>query len=960
MFEHFGINAGFVEEQYLRFLENPQLVDKTWRSYFEAMGDGGSDAKTSVQTRGNERGSGPLTRETRGSLGNGNGHGAPAPAAASPGAGGARGEGAVELHVATGSVAAYAQSQVANLVNTYRSRGHLYANINPLRNPPEAADELSLARFGLSEADLDRPFSTGDLLGQPPTLKLREIIATLRETYCRSIGVEYTDIEEPEQRAWLQGKMEASLNRVTLTTKEQLRVLEMLTDAECLEQFIHRNFKGAKRFSLEGAESLIPLLDLLVEAASDQGVEEIVLGMAHRGRLNVLCNILGKNVRELFAAFDDKHPELHLGSGDVKYHLGYSTDRKTASGGQVHLTMAVNPSHLEFVNPVVEGRVRAKQDRRGDTARRKVMPLLIHGDAAFMGQGVVAETLNLAGLEGYSTGGTIHVIVNNQIGFTTDPRDSRSTRYSTDIARMLKVPVFHVNGEDPEAVVQVTRLANEYRQRFASDVIIDMYCYRKWGHNEGDEPRFTQPIMYATIDRQPTVREVYVRRLLAMGQISAEQADEILKKSQSNLVAAREETQRNDFARLPDTLGGVWRNFSGGPESAASPVETAVDREKLLGLLRQITNIPGDFEANKKVADVLRGRLQKAERGEGLDWGGGEALAFASLLADGFPIRLSGQDCRRGTFTHRHAVLRDVNTGAPYTPLTTVAAGGAHFEVIDSSLSEQGVLGFDYGYSLDSPGSLVLWEAQFGDFANGAQVIIDQFIVAAEDKWRRLSGLVLLLPHGFEGQGPEHSSARLERFLQLSAEDNIQVCNLTTPAQLFHVLRRQVHRRWRKPLVIMTPKSLLRLPEASSKLDEMAAGSRFHCVLNDERVTDPSQIKRVLLCSGKVYYDLRARQLETGATDVAILRLEQIYPLNSELRDALSVFPDGTPLVWVQEEPWNMGAWTHLHFTIPRAVGTRLPLTCVSRPESASPATGSLAAHKLEQSMLLDEAFSPR
>nr|MCU0659618.1 2-oxoglutarate dehydrogenase E1 component [Polyangiaceae bacterium] len=834
MFEQFGINAGFIEEQYLRFLENPQHVDPSWRAYFAAQGLG---------LPGGAPGAGePAAREV---TGNG-----------------------TQLHVATGSVAAYAQSQVSSLVNQYRARGHLYADINPLCDPPSSPEDLSLGRFGLTEADLDRPFSTGDLLGQPATLKLSEIIALLEETYCRSIGVEFVEIEEHEQRQWLQQRMEASRNRLTLTKQEQLRVLKMLTDAEALEQFIHRSFVGAKRFSLEGAESLIPMLDLLIEAAAEHGAEELVLGMAHRGRLNVLCNIMGKNVRELFAAFDDKHPELHMGSGDVKYHHGYSSDRSTASGRTIHLTMAVNPSHLEFVNPVVEGRTRAKQDRRGDRARKRVIPLLIHGDAAFMGQGIVSETLNLAGLEGYSTGGTIHVVVNNQIGFTTNPDDSRSTRYATDIARMLKVPVFHVNGEDPEAVVWVTRLAVDFRQRFGKDVVIDMYCYRKWGHNEGDEPRFTQPVMYATIDRQPSVREVYVKRLLAMGQISAEQAEELKQASQQSLAQARAETQQKDFAKLPDAMGGLWSPYTGGADGAVPDPDTSFPREQLIQLAHTITSFPEGFEPHPRVGDIIRNRRKAVDAGSGLDWGTCESLAFATLLASGTSLRISGQDSRRGTFAHRHAVLRDHRNGATDTPLLRTITGQARFEVYDSALSEQGVMGFDYGYSLDSPDALVIWEAQFGDFANGAQVIIDQFLAAAEDKWRRLSGLVLLLPHGYEGQGPEHSSARLERFLQLCAEDNIQVCQPTTGAQIFHLLRRQVIRPLRKPLVVMTPKSLLRAAGATSPLGDLVQG-QFRRVIADE-VSDPKAVRRILLCSGKVYYDLKARQTEQKAEDVAL------------------------------------------------------------------------------------------
>ena len=922
-FDDFGINAGFVEEQYYRYLENPQLVHPSWRTFFEQLGN----AADTVDVE-------PIA----GTNGNGNGQ-------------------RVEVaapRVTHPPVTAFAQAQVANLVNAYRRRAHLYADVNPLTEPQSDKPELALSKFGLSELDLDKTFSTGDMPG-PRARPLRQIIATLEETYCRSIGVEFLSCDEPELR-WLIEKMEGSENHIRLSKEEEVRVLTRLTDAEALEQFMHKNFVGAKRFSLEGAESLIPLLDLLIEKAGEQGVEEIVMGMAHRGRLNVLCNIMGKNVRELFAAFEDKHPELHFGSGDVKYHLGYSKDVVTQSGQPVHLTLAFNPSHLEFVNPVVAGRARAKQDQRGDAERRRVMALTIHGDAAFMGQGVIAETLNMAGLEGYRTGGTIHVIVNNQVGFTTIPEDSRSTAYATDIARMLKVPVFHVNGEDPEAVVQVTSLAIEYRQKFGKDVLIDMYCYRKWGHNETDEPRFTQPVMYKQIDRQPSVRDVYVRRLLERGQIDAAKAESIAAASKEQLSAALVDARKGDYAKLPDMLGGAWQAYKGGPDSSVPEAKTSVPQDQLLDLLERISTVPEGFHLHPKTRAMWDARLVKAKKDEPLDWGAGEALAFATLLSEGNPIRLSGQDARRGTFSHRHAVVHDIENGKLHTPLAGVATGHARFEVWDSPLSEQGVLGFDYGYSLDSPHSLVIWEAQFGDFANGAQVIIDQFLVAAEDKWRRLSGLVLLLPHGYEGQGPEHSSARLERFLTLCGEDNIQVCNLTTAAQIFHALRRQVLRPWRKPLVIMSPKSLLRAPEASSTLAEIAHGT-FQRVIPDQGNLDPKNVSRVLLCSGKVYYDLVARRAETKRDDVAIVRLEQIYPINEELVRALAPYRDGTDLVWVQEEPWNMGSWHHLALSLPRVIGKRLPLREVTRAESASPATGSAGAHKLEQKMLLDEAF---
>jgi 2-oxoglutarate dehydrogenase E1 component len=944
MFDEFGINAGYVEELHTRWLQSPHSVEEDWRRFFEGANAAG--------VAGNV----PAAASTNGW-------------AHSNGTNGTSANVAVEVR-RTASAVAYReavresviaatelQSRVAHLVNAYRVRGHLFANLDPLGTPTEAVPELELANFGLSEGDLGKTFSTAGMSGLPERATLRAIIAHLSETYCSSIGVEFTHIEEPEPRLWLQQQMESTRNHASLDRTELLRILTKLTEAEIFEQFIHKNYVGAKRFSLEGSESMIPMIDLLVESAGQHGIEELVIGMAHRGRLNVLVNVMGKNVREIFAAFDDKKPERFFGAGDVKYHLGYSSEVVTQNGRPVHLSMAFNPSHLEFVNPVVEGRVRAKIDRR---KRKSTMPLLIHGDAAFMGEGIVAETLNLAKLEGYSTGGTLHLVVNNQIGFTTLPQDSRSTRYCTDVVRMLRVPVFHVNGEDPEAVIQVTRLAIEFRQRFKQDVVIDMYCYRKYGHNEGDEPRFTQPLMYALIDKKPTVREVYVARLVDAGHVSRQEADAIAQERRATLEQALEEARKGDFQQMPDTMGGVWGPYRGGPDAEAHEAPTAFPKDKLLETLERLTEMPAGFHANPKALKIIEQRRERAAAGQPLDWGTAEHLAFASILLDGHGIRISGQDARRGTFSHRHAVLFDTETGEPYTPLAHLAGGAnsgvGRFEVYDSPLSEAGVLGFEYGYSLDRPDKLVIWEAQFGDFANAAQVIIDQFIVSAEDKWSRLSGLVLLLPHGFEGQGPEHSSGRIERFLQLSAEDNIQVCNLSTPAQFFHVLRRQVNRTWRKPLVVFTPKSLLRHPEAVSTLDQIAAGS-FQRVIADDSV-DPAKVKRILLCAGKVYYDLAAERRKQKRDDVAIVRLEEYYPVSAALPNALARYAAGTPLVWVQEEPRNMGAWYFLNARREEIFAGRHPLSLVSRSESASPATGSKAAHEIEQKMLVDQAFA--
>jgi 2-oxoglutarate dehydrogenase E1 component len=951
MFEEFGINAGYVEELHTQWLQSPQSVEADWRLFFDNMkGPVEIPRPPSAETTTH----GDSTRGTaKGSEnGNANGHGAVHVNGNANGNGVAYRE-AVREKV---NAATELQSRVAQLVNAYRVRGHLFARLDPLDNAPDAQPELELSNFGLSEADLDKKFATAGMSGLPERTTLRQIVLQLAETYCSSIGVEFTHIEEPEPRLWLQDRMESTRNHASLDRTELVRILTKLTDAEIFEQFIHKNYFGTKRFSLEGAESLIPMMDLLVEAAGAQGIEELVIGMPHRGRLNVLVNVMGKNVREIFAAFDDRRPERFFGGGDVKYHLGYSTEVVTQTGRPLHLSMAFNPSHLEFVNPVVEGRVRAKIDRR---KRKSTMPLLLHGDAAFMGQGIVAETLNLSQLEGYTTGGTIHLVVNNQIGFTTFPSDSRSTRYCTDIARELRVPVFHVNGEDPEAVIQVTRLAVEFRQRFKQDVVIDMYCYRKYGHNEGDEPRFTQPLMYALIDKKPGVRDAYVARLVAAGHITREEADAIAQERRALLERALEEARRGDYLSMPETMGGVWGPYKGGADAASPEVSTTFPKEQLLEVLDKLTTMPEGFHANPKALKVIQQRRERAMAGHGLDWGTGEHLAFASILMEGHGIRMSGQDARRGTFSHRHAVLFDTDTGEPYTPLGHLDDSPNHsvgrFEIYDSPLSEAGVLGFEYGYSLDRPDKLVVWEAQFGDFVNAAQVIIDQFIVSAEDKWLRLSGLVLLLPHGFEGQGPEHSSARIERFLQLAAEDNIQVCNPTTPAQFFHMLRRQVKRMWRKPLVVFTPKSLLRHPQAVSTLDEIATGS-FHRVLGDEH-TDASQVRRILLCSGKVYFDLAAERTNRDARDVAIVRLEQYYPLGDALTSVLAPYAVGTPVVWVQEEPRNMGAWYFLHASEATLLGGRHPLSLVSRPESASPATGSKAAHDIEQRMLLDEAF---
>jgi 2-oxoglutarate dehydrogenase E1 component len=948
----FGVNQVFVEDQYERWRNNPGAVSAEWQQYFAQLH--GLPVPPPFQGSAWSQPPAPPLQ------GNGNGHAAPAPQIEGHFAGAL-----LDLDVPEQQrlQAEVLQESVAELINAYRIRGHLFAHLDPLGllKPPPA--ELTLANFGLAESDLDQTFATGDFSSTGATeLTLREIVQRLQRTYTRTIGVEYMHGEDPAIKSWLQQRMESTCNTPTLSRDQKLRILARLTDAETLETFLHRKYIGKKRFSLEGGESLIPLLDWLIDEFGAQGGEEVVLGMAHRGRLNVLVNVLGKNLKELFAEFEDTEVETMLGRGDVKYHLGYSSDRRMPDGRNLHLSLAFNPSHLEIVDPVVEGRVRAKQDRNlnwegaprnRDPDRHRVLPVLIHGDAAFAGQGVVAEVLNLANLEGYATGGTVHVIINNQVGFTTNPEDARSTPYSTDIARALRAPVFHVNGEDPEAVIWAVQLAIDYRQRFQQDVLIDLYCYRKYGHNEGDEPAFTQPLMYEAIRQKKPPREVYARRLAEEGVATGGEADQLMRERMERLETVLERTRKEGARRSFSAMAGLWSKYRGGPDKDTPEVPTAVDEGRLRELLLKLSQVPQGFVANDKVAKLLEGRRKLAEAAatQPFDWGVGEHLAFATLLDEGTPIRFSGQDTRRGTFSHRHAVLADAHDGKRYTPLAHLRPGQGPFDVFDSPLSEQGVMGFDYGWSLDMPEALCLWEGQFGDFANGAQVVIDQFISSAEDKWNRLSGITLLLPHGFEGQGPEHSSARLERFLQLCAEDNMQVCYPTTPAQMFHLLRRQVVRPLRKPLVVMTPKSLLRHKHAVSTLDDLSKGA-FRRIVWDPAVG--KQATRVLICTGKVYYDLAAAREAKKRPDVAILRIEQLYPLADELLiEALAPYRDAER-IWVQEEPFNMGAWYHLNARWPAALGR---LACVSRPESASPATGSEKSHKYEQQLLMDQAF---
>jgi 2-oxoglutarate dehydrogenase E1 component len=850
------------------------------------------------------------------------------------------------------------QSHVHYLIGAYRAIGHLEAQLDPLSGPPAPVAKLSLGQFQLDEADLDTSFDVGTYLGGGQ-MKLRDVLASLKRTYCGHVGVEYAHIQDQDCRLWLQQRIESTGLQPAFTRAQKIRILRRVYKAELFEKFLHTKYVGQKRFSLEGGETIIAALDAVIDHCPQAGVEEIVMGMAHRGRLNVLCSVMRKNFDQLFEQFSENYiPDAVGGDGDVKYHLGYESVLTTTSGKKVEVRLAANPSHLEIVNPVVEGKTRARQRIRGDSdERRRVLALLIHGDAALAGQGIVAETLNFSQLPGYRTGGTVHFVINNQIGFTTDPGDARSTRYCTDVAKMIEAPIFHVNGDDPEAVCMVSQLALDFRARWKRDVFVDMYCFRRHGHNETDEPSFTQPILYRKIAAHPLVSAIYTASLLGSGILSAGEADSIKEEYSSALEAnlakakAREASKAAKRAKPGDPYKGSTAEFQ--PGYTHSPVETAVSAEAVDTVVRGLTRVPEGFRVNPKIKRLLDARVLAHRDGGPVDWGFGEALAFGTLLLDGIPVRLSGQDCERGTFSHRHAVLSDVETGEKYTPLKNLDPSQARFCVYNSLLSEAAVLGFDYGYAMDYPEMLCLWEAQFGDFANGAQVVIDQFIVSGESKWQRTCGIVLLLPHGYEGQGPEHSSARLERFLQACAEDNIQVANVTTPAQFFHLLRRQVKRNFRKPLVIMSPKSLLRHPSAVSRIADFTAGG-FQEIL--EEASPPANPTRVIFCTGKVYYDLCDYRDKNARRDVAIVRVEQLYPLHTERLEELAArYPDAR-LVWCQEESQNMGAWSWICWQIGNAFG-KIPLYA-GRGGSASPAVGTLAIHRIELAGFIVDAFT--
>jgi len=894
-----GANAPYVEELYEQYLVAPDAVPPAWRAWFEGLPQADSSAATEPEGR---------------------------------------------------------QFRVVQLIDAYRSFGMRAASLDPLdRRVKPVIAELDPAHYGLGESDMEAAFEFGTV-----RLSLREIVESLRQTYCGSIGAEYMYLGGMVQKRWLQERLEGARGQANYTAAQRRRILERLTAAETLEHYLHTRYAGQKRFSLEGGEPLIPLLDHLLQRCGAQGVEEAVIGMAHRGRLNVLVNILGKPPRMLFAEFEGIHAG-RLTSGDVKYHQGFSADIAT-KGGELHVALAFNPSHLEIIDPVVEGSVRARQHRRKDLDGSKVIPILLHGDAAFAGQGVVMETLSMSQTRGYRTGGTVHVIIDNQIGFTSsDLRDVRSGAYCSDTAKMIDAPIFHVNADDPEAVLLVTEIALDFRMRFKKDVVIDLVCFRKLGHNEQDEPLVTQPYMYRLIRQHPGMRALYAKRLEEEGAIAPGEAEAMI----ATYRKAMDEGDESILYVLPKRDSNIatdWKKFQHDiPWN--TPVDTAVPLERLRQLAVPLTTVPEEFVLHPRVQKVVVDRIAMAQGDLPLDWGMAETLAYATLLTDGYPVRLSGQDSQRGTFFHRHATWHDQNRrkrheGA-YTPLQHLAPGQADFIAIDSLLSEEAVLGFEYGYATAEPDTLVLWEAQFGDFANGAQVVIDQFIASGEVKWGRLCGLVLLLPHGYEGQGAEHSSGRIERYLQLCADYNIQVCVPSTPAQMFHLLRRQMLRPMRKPLIVFTPKSLLRSKEAASPLAELAQG-KFRPVIGEVDALDNGKVRRIIACSGKVYYELLAARRAKGTQDMAIIRIEQLYPFpHDDFAAQIDAYPDATELVWCQEEPGNQGAWHRIQHYLLRHLRLGMRLDYALRPSSAAPAAGYLAVHQEQQKAVIAAAFRP-
>lgn len=926
-----GGNAAYVEELYELYLHDPNAVPEEWRTYFQKLPADGSTA-TDVSHSTIRDHFVLLAKNQR---------------RAQP--------------VSAGSVSSEhekKQVEVLRLIQAYRMRGHQAAKLDPLglwQRP--APVDLSINHYGLTNADLDTTFRAGDLFIGKEEASLREIFEALQKTYCRTIGAEFTHIVDSEQRSWFQQRLESVRGRPEFSADVQAHLLERVTAGEGLEKYLGTKYPGTKRFGLEGGESLIPMLDEMIQRSGSYGTKEVVIGMAHRGRLNVLVNTFGKNPRELFDEFEGKKMN-ELGSGDVKYHQGFSSNVMTP-GGEVHLAMAFNPSHLEIVSPVVEGSVRARQDRRNDTVGDKVLPISIHGDAAFAGQGVVMETFQMSQTRGFKTGGTVHIVINNQVGFTiSNPLDARSTEYATDVAKMIQAPILHVNGDDPEAVLFVTQLAIDYRMQFKRDVVIDLVCYRRRGHNEADEPNGTQPLMYQQISKQRTTRELYAEALIQAGRIDAERAqakiDEYRSALDNGLHVVKslvKEPNRELFVDWRPYLGHAW----------TARHDTRFDLKTLQELSAKLLEIPEGFVVQRQVAKIYEDRQKMQAGGLPINWGYAETMAYATLQFEGHPIRMTGQDIGRGTFSHRHAVLHNQKDASTYVPLKNLFPGQPQFELYDSFLSEEAVLAFEYGYSTTTPNALVIWEAQFGDFANGAQVVIDQFITSGEHKWGRLCGLTMLLPHGYEGQGPEHSSARLERYLQLCAEHNIQVCVPTTPAQIYHLLRRQVIRPLRKPLIVLTPKSLLRHKLAISTLEDLAEGS-FQTVIPEIDSLDPAKVERLVLCGGKVYYDLLEKRRAEGREDIAIVRIEQLYPFpEDDLVEILAPYTNLKHAVWCQEEPMNQGAWYSSQHHMRRILGRHnkaLVLEYAGRDASAAPACGYASKHAEQQEKLLQDAFT--
>ena len=923
-----GADAAAIAENYQTYLKNPGSLTPAWRGFFD-----------------------DLDAEAAGLL---QGLGTPAAVPAAT---------AGDISAEQIRNATLDSIRALMLIRAYRVRGHLEADLDPLGLAPKVPHpELDPKTYGFTEADMDRPIFIDHVLGLE-TASLRQIVERVRATYCGKIGVEYMHIQDPAQKAWIQERIESIQNETQFTDMGKRAILERLTAAEVFEKFLNKKYTGTKRFGLDGGESMIPALEQILKRGGQLGLKEVVVGMPHRGRLNVLANFMGKPFTAIFSEFQGgaAHPEEVGGSGDVKYHLGTSTDR-SFEGNTIHLSLTANPSHLEAVDPVVVGKVRAKQVQHGDTDRTQVMALLMHGDAAFAGQGLVPETLDLSELKGYRIGGTIHFIVNNQIGFTTNPVNSRSGPYCSDTAKVIQAPIFHVNGDDPEAVVHIARIATEFRQTFKKDVVIDMFCYRRFGHNEGDEPAFTQPLMYKKIREHPTARQIYAGRLVGEGLLTQEQAD--------GMVAEWNQRLENEFQAASsykpnkaDWLEGTWTGLDKARGYDARRGDTDVPVKVLQQVGKALTTVPDGLNVNPKILRLLEAKKQMFESGEGIDWATAEALAFGTLLVEGNPVRLSGQDCNRGTFSQRHAKLIDQKDESSYMPLNHIREDQAAVEIVDSPLSELAVLGFEYGFSLAEPRSLTLWEAQFGDFSNGAQIIIDQFIAPGEYKWLRMSGLVMLLPHGYEGQGPEHSSARIERYLQLCAEDNMQVVNCTTPANYFHALRRQLRRDFRKPLIVFTPKSLLRHKRCVSPLADFGPDSTFHRVLYcDDLPCEPKDAKQVVMCSGKIYYELLEEREKRGAKEVHLLRLEQLYPFPADALAAELKPYKHCDLVWCQEEPRNMGPWSFVNTFIEEVaeeIGVKQPRPrYAGRSSAASPATGMASRHKLEQEALIDDAFT--